>query len=218
MLENIKAAIFDMDGTLIDSMWVWEKIDVDFLQKRGLKCDKTLKQQIQDMSFEQTAAYFKKRFNLSETIEGICNEWNEMALKEYETNVDLKENAKRYLSILKSMGIKIGLATSNCDLLLKTVLKSTKIYEYFDVITRTDEVSRGKQFPDVYLLTAKRLGVSPKECIVFEDILPAIKGAQSAGMKTIGIYDQYSNYEKDKISNIADKYIYNYSELIEDLA
>lgn len=218
MLQNIKAAIFDMDGTLIDSMWVWEKIDIDFLKKRNLKCHENLKQQIQDMSFEQTAAYFKKTFNLKETIEEICNEWNEMALTEYKTNVKLKTNAKNYLAVLKSMGIKIGLATSNCDLLLKTVLKATEIHDYFDVITRTDEVSRGKHFPDVYLLTAKRLGISPEKCIVFEDILPAIEGAKAAGMKTVGIYDKYSNYEKDKILNTADKYIYNYSELIEKMA
>jgi beta-phosphoglucomutase-like phosphatase (HAD superfamily) len=128
----------------------------------------------------------------------------------------LKFGAKKISKkCLKAMGIKIGLATSNSSLLLKTALKANGIYQHFDVITRTDEVSRGKQFPDVYLLTAQRLGVNPKECIVFEDILPAVIGAKSAGMKVIGIHDDYSNYQKEEIINIADKYIYKYSELIE---
>ncbi|WMJ80239.1 HAD family phosphatase [Clostridium sp. MB40-C1] len=214
MLNNIKAAIFDMDGTLIDSMWVWTKIDIDFLKKRNLECPKNLKSKIEHLSFEQTAIYFKKNFNLEESIQEIMDEWNDMAFKEYKLNVKLKYGAKKYLDILKSAGIRIGLATSNCTLLLETGLKVNGIYEYFDVITTTDEVSRGKQFPDVYLLTAQKLGVKPEECIVFEDILPAIIGAKAAGMKVVGIHDEYSkNQEKDMIS-VADKYIYEYSELI----
>ncbi|MCY6371987.1 HAD family hydrolase [Clostridium ganghwense] len=215
MLTNIKAAIFDMDGTLIDSMWVWSKIDVDFLKNRNIKCPEDLKSQIEHLSFEETAMYFKERFKLKETVEQIIDEWNNMALEEYKTNIKLKYGAKKYLDILKALGIKIALATSNCSLLLEAALKATGIYEYFDVITRTDEVSRGKQFPDVYLLTAERLGVKPDECIVFEDILPAVIGAKAAGMKVIGIHDDYSSYQKEDISNIADKYIYEYSELIE---
>lgn len=215
VLTNIKAAIFDMDGTLVDSMWVWSKIDIDFLKRRNIECPKDLKSKIEHLSFEEVAIYFKNTFKLKESIEDIIHEWNQMALKEYKTNVKLKFGAKKYLEVLKVLGIKIGLATSNSSLLLETALKANGIYQYFDVITRTDEVSRGKQFPDVYLLTAQRLDVNPEECIVFEDILPAVIGAKSAGMKVVGIHDDYSNYQKKEIINIADKYIYKYSELIE---
>ncbi|MCY6957996.1 HAD family hydrolase [Clostridium brassicae] len=214
MLNNIKAAIFDMDGTLIDSMWVWTKIDIDFLKKRSLECPKDLKSKIEHLSFEQTAMYFKETFHLEESIQEIMTEWNDMAFEEYKINVKLKYGAKKYLDILKSAGIKIALATSNCTLLLETGLKVNGIYEYFDAITTTDEVSRGKQFPDVYLLTAEKLGVKPEECIVFEDILPAVMGAKSAGMKVIGIHDEYSKNQEKDIINTADKYIYEYSELI----
>lgn len=216
MLNNIKAAIFDMDGTLIDSMWVWMKIDVNFLKKRNIVCPKNLKEEIQHLSFEETAAYFKRTFSLPESIDEICNEWNDMAFDEYKNNVMLKSGVKKYLDLLKSMDIKVGLATSNCDLLLEAALKANGIYEYFDAITRTDEVSRGKQFPDVYLLTAEKLNVSPEECIVFEDILPAVIGAKAAGMRVVGIHDDYSSYQKSEICTIADKYIYEYSELMND--
>lgn len=217
MLDNIKGAIFDMDGTIIDSMWVWTKIDKDFLEKRNIKCPKDLKEKVQDLSFIDAALYFKNTFNLKESLEEICNEWNNMALEEYKHNVKLKPGIKKYLDLLKSLNIKIGLATSNCDLLLTTALKANGIYDYFDCITRTDEVSRGKNFPDVYLLTANRLEVDPHQCIVFEDILPAVVGAKAAGMKVIGIYDDFSSYQKDKILNIADNYIYDYSALIENV-
>ncbi|KGM97154.1 HAD family hydrolase [Clostridium novyi A str. 4552] len=216
MLKDIKGAIFDMDGTLVDSMWVWTKIDKDFLEKRNIECPNNLKEQVEDLCFEEAAMYFKNTFNLTESVEEICNEWNTMALDHYKHSVKLKPGTKKYLDLLKAMGIKIALATSNCELLLTAALKSNGIYDYFDSITRTDEVSRGKNFPDVYLLAANRLNVKPSQCIVFEDILPAVVGAKSAGMKVIGIYDDFSSYQKDKIINVADRYIYNYDDLIGD--
>ncbi|WP_315117219.1 HAD family phosphatase [uncultured Clostridium sp.] len=213
MLKNIKGAIFDMDGTLVDSMWVWHTVDVEYLKKRNIPMPKDLKENIEHLSFNETANYFKKRFNLEDSIEDIMDEWNNIALKEYSSNVKLKPGAKEFLSLLKSNGVKIGLATSNCDMLLQIALKNNDILHYFDCITTTNEVSRGKNFPDVYLLCAEKLGVNPKECIVFEDILPAVIGAKSAGMKVVGVHDVYSDEQKEEIMNLADLFIFHYNEL-----
>lgn len=213
MLKNVKGAIFDMDGTLIDSMWVWSKIDEEYLKKRNIDLPKNLKEEIEHMSFSEVAQYFKNRFNLSDTIEEIQNEWNNMAVHYYANDVKLKPGAKEFLSLLKSKGIKIGLATSNCKLLIETALKKNDIYHFFESITTTDEVSRGKDFPDIYLLAAKRLNLRPVECAVFEDILPAVKGAKSANMLVIGVHDLYSEYQKQDIISCADIYISQYEEL-----
>lgn len=215
MLKNISAAIFDMDGTLIDSMWVWDTIDIKYLKKRGFSVPDKLRDDIIHLSFEETALYFKNRFNLSDSIEEIVNEWNDLAYIEYASNVNLKPYAKEYLSKLKAKGIKLAIATSNCTMLLETVLKRHGIYDLFDVITTTDEVARGKDFPDVYLLSAKKLSVSPSECVVFEDILPAVMGAKAAGMKVVGVHDSYSEYQKKDIMNNADIYINGYREISE---
>jgi HAD superfamily hydrolase (TIGR01509 family) len=215
MFTSLKAAIFDLDGTLIDSMWLWSKIDYDYLGKRGIPVPPDLKDQIAHLSFDDTAKYFKNRFNLSESLEDIKREWNDMAYHEYTHNILLKDGVSDFISYIKSLDIKIGLATSNSRILLEAVLKRNGIYEHFDVITTTDEVSRGKNFPDIYLLTADKLGVNPKACIVFEDILPAIIGAKAAGMKVVGVHDLASEHQIDDMRRIADLFIHQYSELID---
>lgn len=215
MFKDIKAAIFDMDGTIIDSMWVWRKIDLDYLSARNISIPKDLKENIEHLSFEDTAKYFKKRFNLNDSVETIMNEWNEMAYDEYLNRVEIKSGAKDFIASLKKSGIKVALATSNCNLLLETALKKFDIYHHFDTIVTTDEVSRSKAFPDVYLLAAERLNVIPNDCIVFEDILTAINGAKAAGMKVVAVEDDHSLEDRHLIKKHADKYIVEFDELKE---
>ncbi|MBS5984181.1 MAG: HAD family phosphatase [Clostridium butyricum] len=214
MLENIKGAIFDLDGTLVDSMWVWNKIDIDYLESKGHALPENLNAEICHLSFTQTANYFKERFSLSDSIDTILKDWNNMAYNHYSENVKLKDGVKEFLDKLKENNIKIALATSNSVPLLEACLKNNGIYDYFDSITTTDEVSNGKNCPDVYLLAAKKLNVTPRNCIVFEDILPAIKGAKAADMTVIAVSDKHSLNDLDEIINHSDKYINSYFELI----
>lgn len=215
MLKGIKGAIFDLDGTLIDSMWVWEKIDYDFLSKRNLTFPDDLRVNIEHLSFVEVAKYFKHRFNLNENIEDIMQEWNNMAYSEYSTNVLLKPHAREFLLALKSMNIRTAIATSNSRLLMNAALKNNGIADMFDAITTLDEAGKVKNSPEIYLLSAKRLNVQPSECIVFEDILPAVKGAKAAGMKVIGVHDSYSEFQKEDIVRTADKYISDFQECLE---
>lgn len=215
MLKGIKGAIFDLDGTLIDSMWVWEKIDYDFLSKRNLTFPDDLRVNIEHLSFVEVAKYFKHRFNLNENIEDIMQEWNDMAYSEYSTNVLLKPHAREFLLVLKSMNIRTAIATSNSRLLMNAALKNNGITDMFDAITTLDEAGKVKNSPEIYLLSAKRLNVQPSECIVFEDILPAVKGAKAAGMKVIGVHDSYSEFQKEDIMRTADKYISDFQECLE---
>ena len=213
MLKDIQGAIFDMDGTLIDSMWVWLKVDIDYLKKRNIPMPENLKSEIEHLSFIDCARYFKKTFSLPETIEEIMEEWNTMAYTEYLENVQVKEGVPAFLKKLKASGTKLALATSNCRLLLEVALKKFQIYDLFDAIVVTDEVGKPKSEPDVFLKAAELIGVQPSNCVVFEDILPAVKSAKKAGMKVVAISDDSSINQREEIRLNADKFIKEYSEL-----
>lgn len=213
-MNNIKAAIFDLDGTLVDSMWVWEQIDIDYLANKGHSVPNNLKDKINHLSFIQVAEYFKKTFNIEQSPEQIITEWNSMALDFYLNKVMLKSGALKFLQKLKENNIKIGLATSNSKPLLEATLKSNGIYHMFDSITTTDEVDKGKNNPDVYLLAASKLNVSPTDCVVFEDIVQAVKGAKLANMKVVAVFDKSAEYQKEDLIKLADKYIIDYTELL----
>lgn len=213
-MNEIKAIIFDLDGTLIDSMYVWRKIDIDFLAERGLKVPPDYEQAIKTMHFETAAEYTIARFGFKESPQEIMSIWLNMALNEYAHNVRLKDNAEELLKRLKTLSVKIGIATSSKPILAEPVLKNNGVYDCFDIICYTSEVSLDKRHPDIYLLTAKKLGVKPEECVVFEDIIDGINGAKLAGMKTIAVYDEGSADDVEVLKSIADKYIYSFTELL----
>ena len=214
MFNNIKGVIFDLDGTLIDSMWVWDQIDIEYLSEKNLEVPKNLNDEIGHLSFNQVAVYFKERFKLKDSLDEIKQRWNDMAYYHYSTDIKLKEGVVEFLKFLKESNIKIGLATSNSHDLLEVVLKNNNIYDYFDAITITDEVSVGKHEPDVYLLAAKKLNLSPSECLVFEDIVQAKKKKKKAEMKVVGVADSRNIDDRDEIISLTDKFITNFNEMI----
>ena len=211
---DFKAAIFDLDGTLIDSMGVWEDIDIDFLAKRHLSVPEGYISEISAKSFKEAAEYTISLFGLKERAEDIIEEWNQMAIDEYSHHVPLKPYAKEYLLFLKGQGIKLGVATALPKVLYEPVLKNNGIYALFDALASTDEVVHGKGSPDIYLLAAKKLGVPPCDCIAFEDVLAGIQGVVSAGMRAYGIYDRYSEHEQAQIQKLSKQYIYSFAEVL----
>ena len=213
-MDNIQAVIFDLDGTLIDSMGIWAQIDEEYLSKFGYNVPDNLQEEITHLTLTETAIYFKNNFNIASSIEDIISTWHEMAFYHYSNTIKLKDGVVEYLTLLKQKGVKIALATSNSIPLLEVTLKKNNIYHFFDSITTTEEVKKSKDNPDIYLLSAKKLNVDPNKCLVFEDIVQAVKGAKLAGMKVFAIYDEASENQKEALINIADKYILSFNELL----
>ncbi len=210
MLKNIKAVIFDLDGTLVDSMWIWKEIDIEYLAKRGHSLPEDLQKAIEGKSFTETAIYFKETFSLSDTIEEIKEEWNGMASDFYRNRIDLKGGVKDFIDLIKSKEIKLGLGTSNSRELAIEVLKKHDIYKHFDTIRTSCEVEKGKPHPDVFLKAAEDLKVNPDECVVFEDTYAGVLAAKRAGMRVVAISDELSLPYKNEICELAENYIENY--------
>mgnify|MGYP003251063869 FL=1 len=213
MLEHIKAVLFDLDGTLVDSMWVWNDIDVEYLGRFGLSLPETLQKEIEGMSFTETAVYIKQKFSIPDPIEKMKEDWNAMAFDKYVNEVPLKKGVSEFLALCRKKGIRLGIATSNSRQLVDVIIASHGLTEYFDGIVTGCEVNRGKPWPDVYLETARRCGASPEHCLVFEDIVPGIQAGRNAGMKVCAVADAYSVYPEKEKRKLADYYIEDFTEI-----
>ena len=214
MLNNIKACLFDMDGTLLDSMHIWKDIDIEFLGRFGYELPPTLQREIEGMSFRETACYIKDRFHLPPSIEEIMNIWNEMAFQKYSEEIFFKEGAFEFVKMLKEKGIRTAICTSNSRELVNAVAEHLGFMPYFDTIITSCEVGAGKPAPDIYLEAAKRVGVEPEHCLVFEDIVTGLTAGKRAGLKLCAVEDVYSADQKEAKKAMADYYVENYLDLL----
>lgn len=209
-----KAVIFDFDGTIANSRYVWQKVDVDFFAKRGMEIPSDYVEAISVMSFYNGAVYTKEKYNIKESVEEIMSEWNSQALREYKENVVLKPFVKEYLRELKDKGYKIGLATAALHDYYIPVLEREGVLDCFDVFTDTRDDARDKNFPDIYLLCAEKLGSNSANSIVFEDVLKGVKSSMSAGFNTTAVYDNQPENQWEIIKNTANRHIIDFSELL----
>ncbi|MDD3794824.1 MAG: HAD family phosphatase [Lachnospiraceae bacterium] len=215
MFEHKKAVIFDMDGTLMDSMWMWKDIDIEYLGRFHIELPRDLEIAIEGMGFTETAAYFKNRFQLPLSVEEVKADWNRMAYEKYEKQVPLKQGALQMLLKLKEMGLRLGIATSNHIELARAALKSNQVEGLFDCIRTSCEVAKGKPAPDVYLSVADAFRVTPKECLVFEDVPMGIQAGLNAGMQVCAVEDDYSRNRTQEIRSLANYYIHNFDEVLD---
>ncbi len=214
MLNGIDAVIFDMDGTLIDSMWIWPAIDVDYLAKYNLVEPENFHDDMEGMSYTEVAQFFKKSFpTLTCTQQEIMDEWTEMAHERYMNEAPLKEGVHDFIIEMKRQGKKIGIATSNGRILTEDTLEALGVTELFDVVRTACEVAKGKPAPDVYLLVAKEMGVDPERCLVFEDVPMGIMAGKNAGMKVCAVDDEFSRCQEEKKRRLADYYLYSYDDI-----
>lgn len=216
MKKHYDAVIFDLDGTLIDSMWIWKTIDMEYLKKHGYTLPDDLQKSIEGMSTTETAQYFKDRFDITDAIDTIKDEWIDMAWDYYANVIEMKAGAVKYLHQLHRQGVKIGLGTSNFKNLAEVSLKKHDVLHLFSAIRTSSEVAFGKPSPDVFLKVAEDLGVSPDKCLVFEDTHAGILAAKSAGMDVIAIFDELSVPYHEEIKRDARDLLMDYEELIED--
>ena len=197
-------AIFDMDGTLVDSMGFWNRLADEYLVRRGIPpLSPELKEESDALTMIGTAQLFIREFGLSGTVEEICGEVNGLMEEHYRTDIPLKPGAAVCLERMKAAGFKMAVASSTAPKLLDICLRRLGVRDYFEFLLSCEEVGVGKNRPDVYIEAARRLGGAPEDTVVFEDILVAARTAKNAGFPLGVIYDVNSDSDQEQLKALA---------------
>lgn len=215
ILKDIEAVIFDLDGSLVDSMWIWPQVDEEYFVKYGLTKPEGFYEEMEGKSYTEVAQLFLDTFpQLACSVDEIKQEWNDMTYEKYCTEVPLKPGAREMIETLYAQGVRFGIASSNSIDLVKAVIRALGVEQYFDSIHTSCEVRTGKPAPDVYLLAARDLQIAPEHCLVFEDVPMGILAGKNAGMRVCAVDDRFSKNLEEKKRSLADYYIKDYYDII----
>lgn len=203
----IKGAIFDVDGTILDSMSIWDEAGSRYLRSKGIEAPSDLGDTLFAMTITEAAAYLKEKFALEETTDAIEKGVLDTVKDYYYEEAPLKNKVVEALETLKSNKIPMAVASSSEKAHIEAAFQRLGIRKYFQAIYTCQEVGEGKSSPLIFEKACESIGTTPNETYVFEDALHAMRTAKNAGFRTVGIYDRYSRKEQEEIRKTADIYI-----------
>ncbi|HML38677.1 MAG TPA: HAD family phosphatase [Bacillota bacterium] len=203
----IAGAIFDLDGTVLDSMKVWEDAPELYLESLGIKAEPGLGKTLFPMSMAEGAEFLKEHYCPDKDADAIIKGVNRIVRDFYFEQVRLKEGVGQFLKDLKQAGIKITAATTSDREFVEKALERLDILDCFDRIFTCTEIGAGKSQPDIFLAAAEYMETVPGSTWVFEDSLYAIKTAKKAGFRTVGVYDESAGEDQEEIRSLADIYL-----------
>lgn len=212
-LNNIKGAIFDLDGTIIDSMGVWDNIAFAYLKTKGVKPQKNLGDILRSMSMQQGAEYVKENYGLEESTKEIITGINTMIIGKYEEELPIKDGVIQLIKKLADMEVVMCVATATDYHLAEVCLKRIGLLEYMKGIYTCSDLGLGKDDPKIFEYAMEKLGTSKANTYIFEDSLYAIQTAKVAGFKVVAVYDKASDKENKQIRENADIYVSTMEEL-----
>ena len=204
---KIKAAIFDADGTLLDSMGQWNLVPYKYVKSLGVAADENIAEKLFTMTISEAAEFIIDEYELSVTVEEAVEGMDAIIREFYKNDVKLKDGAGELLEFFKSRGIPMVIGTSTDRDCIEVGLERTGISAYFDSIYTSPEVGKSKEKPDLFIQAMEFMGSSPDETIVFEDGLYSLKTAAALGMKTVGIFDEVSLSNQKELKELADLYV-----------
>lgn len=213
----MKGAIFDIDGTILSSMDIWLDITYEFFRDHNIPISKNETLSYQSLSFEESLVSIHDAYLPDISVDDMFSEFQRRANEKYANELPAKPYVIDYIKKLHSDGVRLAVATSGFPELVERSFKRLGIYDYFDAFAYSAEVGCSKSSPDIYLLAAKRLGLSPSQCTVYEDILTGIMSAKSAGFATVAIEDATNVHDKDRLIQCSDRYITGWDELLSNI-
>ncbi len=206
----IRGAIFDLDGTLLDSNPYWNKAPNAYLASVGKQGRETLDREIFHMTLPQAAEYMIAEFGLTQSPEEIVDGVNAAIRRYYLEEIPVKQDVPELLAALHRRGLPMAVASVTDRHLVKAALERFGLLNYFTATVTTDDVGVGKQEPDVYLRAAELIGCRPEETLVFEDAIHALRTANRAGFPTVGVYDEASADRQTEIKNESKYYLMDF--------
>ena len=213
---RLQSAIFDMDGTLLDSMHIWNDVGPKTLRSIGIEPAPDLGPRLMLMTFRDGAALCKEEYHLSESVEEIMDLTKARVRGFYENEVQPKPGVEKFLSLLKMDGVWMYVATNTDRDLVEAALKHAGLDGYFRGILTCAEVGAGKKdSPEIYERAMRRLRGNKKDTVIFEDALHAIQTAKAAGFRVCGVYDPSAEADQAEIKSLSDYYIRSFEEMFE---
>jgi HAD superfamily hydrolase (TIGR01509 family) len=213
LLSNVKGAIFDLDGTLLDSMQLWENLARHYLEQRGISnISKDLREKVKTMSFDESARYLQTHYGLKETVPEINMGIQAMIESEYRDRIPLKPGVRSVLEGLYQKGVSLCIATANFPQLTKQAIRRLGIEHYFKAVLSSIDLGIDKDKPEFYLRVLEILGTPLQETLVFEDALHAIISAKKAGFPVVAVYDESARMDAPAIQAMADIYLKSFDE------
>ena len=209
----IKGAIFDLDGTLVDSMFIWDTIGEEYLRSLGKEPHEDLKETFMTLTLEEAAEYYREHYGVTLSVKEIVDGVNAMVEQTYRTKVTLKPGISEYLAWLKENGVRMCVATVTDRYLVEETLERLGVRHYFSEIFTCAEVGFGKDKPIIYRKALEHLGTEKSDTYVFEDMLFALNTAKTDGFPTVGIYDRHEVHQ-DELKGLADYYVLDFTDPI----
>ena len=203
---RIRGAIFDVDGTLLDSMFIWDTIGETYLRSIGYEPREKLNEVFKNMSLFQAARYYRTEYGVTQSIDEIMDGVNAMLERYYRFEVPLKPGVAELLERLRQDGVKLCIATATDRHLVEAALDRCGILSCFGEIFTCNEVGHGKDEPDIFEAALRFLGTEKSETVVFDDSLYAIRTAKETGFPVAAVYDSHEK-EQDKVRLLADIYL-----------
>ncbi len=213
----MKAAIFDFDGTLADTMGFWNNLARNYLLSIGLKPLSNLEKALEKLTVDEGAIYMKEEYKIDKTEIEIKAEMDELLYKYYRKDAQLKADVLEILEELKCRSVRMAIASVIDEDFILAVLKRYKISSYFEFIQTCENVGLNKGDRNFFDLLPERLNLRPDEIYMFEDTLYSIVSAKGVGLKIVGVEDEFAFKDKEKIRELSDIYIRDFSEFIEIL-
>lgn len=205
--------LFDLDGTLVDSMPVYGVTMVRFLDERNIKYSDNIREIVTPLGYMGTAEYFKE-LGVAMPVEEIVRALKEEIKKEYENNIPAKKNVVSTLTTLKNRGARLNVLSASPREFITCCLRRLGVLNLFENVWSSDDFNTKKTDPQIYKQAAQRLGVSTEEIIFLDDNYTALKTAKSAGMHVYGVYDETSKNREEDMRLLSEKYIKDFNELL----